>query len=407
MNSTQASRPVKAIATADWKIIFQRKSVNIIGGTLLALGCLWGFWFWMTHPPKPWIVRWKISHFLKNNATPNVFPVEFAFPSKKEMATTPPRTAAKPPVTKGSRTGKDFDTLASEYITFKTTELNLVLDIPDSQAELQDIKPKLEQLSKQLADAKAAGTTNTVLEGQVDAVKKRIAALEKTVASAPELKKAQDALVPILADLQEFQKAWDEELNTIEAISASKLASARTEFTSDIQAKISDANSYNAIYHLIGQQLWVAERLLGSANPEHRRAGVLLALDAGKDAMNSAANGWLAARICEGYILPNLDLASDANRRSPFNLDNLINECVRIFSVNLEQNNVIRTYKILMAKAQNPAAMDSARAQIGTAYEQSGELKEALSYFRQIKDTNNFRWITWRMNRIQQQLTNR
>jgi hypothetical protein len=281
------------------------------------------------------------------------------------------------------------------------------LDIPDSQAELQEIKPKLEQFSKQLADTKAAGTTNTVLAGQVDALQKRIAALEKTVAAAPELKKAQEALVPILADLQEFQKAWDEEMNTVEAVSASKLAEARTQLSLDIQAKISGANSYNAIYHLIGQQLWVAEKLLSSANPEHRRAGVLLALDASRDAMNAAANGWLSARICEGYLLPNLDLASDNNRRSQFNLDTLLAECVGIFRGNLEQNNVIRTYKLLLAKAKNPMAKDSARAQIGTAYEQNGELKEALSYFRDIKDTNNFRWITWRMNRIQQQLTNK
>jgi hypothetical protein len=121
MNSKQVSNQVNAIATADWKVVFQRKSANIIVGSVLALACLWGVWFWLTHPPKPWIVRWKISHFLKNNAIPNVFTTDFSFPSKQEMASAPPKTAAKPAITKGSRTGKDFDTLAREYTTFKTT----------------------------------------------------------------------------------------------------------------------------------------------------------------------------------------------------------------------------------------------------------------------------------------------
>jgi tetratricopeptide (TPR) repeat protein len=158
------------------------------------------------------------------------------------------------------------------------------------------------------------------------------------------------------------------------------------------------------MYKLVGQELWVASRLLDSANPDYARAGLTLALSASKHALNEAQNSWVAARICDGYVLPHLELADDANRRSAFNRDNLLSECADIFRRNSEYAGVVRTYQMALASAGTPAKADSARAQISMAYEQAGDMKQALRYIREIKDTNDFRWVVRRAPRLEQQL---
>lgn len=143
------------------------------------------------------------------------------------------------------------------------------------------------------------------------------------------------------------------------------------------------------MYKAIGQELFVARILLESKNVAHRREGIRVALAAAEHASDYAVNGAVSARIAEGYVLPNLDVASDENRRSMFNEDNLLRQCADIFQRNYEFNNVIRTYKIYLA-GLNPARADWVHERIGNAYEAAGEGR-ALSAYREIRDTNSFR----------------
>jgi tetratricopeptide (TPR) repeat protein len=191
-----------------------------------------------------------------------------------------------------------------------------------------------------------------------------------------------------------------------EATGPKILAKAQAQLTADIQAKLADANSYATMYQLIGQELYVAKRLLDSGNPEHGRMGLSIALQASRNALDYSANGWLAARICEGYIWPHLDLATDSNRRSNFSLESILNQCANIFAQNEEGHNVIQTYKILLAHAKTPLLADAARAQLGRVYQQNGEFKEALSYYKQIKATNdpNYRREMWQIQRLEKQV---
>ena len=39
-------------------------------------------WRYVTHPPKPWLVRWKLDRYLKKESHASHFRVDFAFPSK-------------------------------------------------------------------------------------------------------------------------------------------------------------------------------------------------------------------------------------------------------------------------------------------------------------------------------------
>jgi hypothetical protein len=346
-------------------------------------------------------VRWRLERYLKKEAHTGDFKVEFPFPSKEEMAKAPPKSAEHAGPSAGARTGKDYETLRNEYFALKNSALALERGLLRNETELKETTAKLNALAKELADA--ASTNLSTLRSNETVLRERVAALQKKAGARSELQAKDEMLAPIVRDLWEFQRAWLAEPGSGDSTSGNHLTQARARFASDIRQKLDQARSYSEMYHLVGQEIWVAARLLGSASPEHRRAGVSLVLDASRHALNDAQNGWVAARICEGYVLPNLDLADDTNRRSTFNPQNLLNECADIFRRNNEFNNVVRTYEIAFARARTPTRADAARAQLAIACEDAGDPRRALQYLRQIQDTNDFRWALRRVPRLEQQ----
>jgi hypothetical protein len=374
----------------------------------VSLGGLWGFWHYLTHPPRAWMVRWQVTRYLKKQSGAASFRTDFPLPSKAEMAKAPPKAAKNAGPSKGKLTGKDFDTLASEYITLKTSVLTLERDVPEAEAEVKMLKPRLEQLTKQLEQEKSAGSTNlSMITARMAAVQKRLDTMEKTAALRPQLEPKQTALAPIVSDLWDFQRLWAAEMEANDPTDPNTLAGARAKLSAEVQQKIAEARSYDTIYRAIGQELWVVEQLLGSANPAHRRVGVSLAMETSRQALEGAQNGWVATSIVQGYVWPNLDVATDSNRRSPLNLENLLDQCAQFFRDNDDFEGMVRNYKKLLAMAQTPQRMDQARAQIAMAYQQGGELEQAIYYLRQIKATNDFRWAIGRIPWLERQLSNR
>lgn len=393
-------------AAKNQTIAVSRQTLIALGLILLALAGAVGIWFYVTHHPPAWIVRWQVKRYLKKASHADSFAVTFPFPSKESMAKAPPQSGgAGQPLVKGPRTGKSFDALVAQYLKEKEALLVLEREIPGSASELTNARPRLDRLVRGLAAAQAAGETNlSVRQAQVRALQQRISALESNVAAAPNLKSREAALAEVTADLWEFQRVWDQEIAAMESSGANQVARGRDELLAAMSGEFNNAASYDAMYKLIGQQLWVAERLLGSANPDHRRVGIALALEASRRSLSDAVNGWVAARIVEGFIWPHLDLATDSNRRSQFNLETLLSQCADVFRANDEYPTVVRTYKLLLDRAETPQRADNARFQIAMACEQSGELKDALKYLRQIQLTNDFSWALRRIPRIEQQL---
>jgi len=386
----------------------QRKTIWVAAGlaVVLVAGGV-ALWKDVSDPPKPWLVRWRVSRFLKKQSERSDFKIDFQFPTRAEMAKAPPKKD-KPAdaVTKGQLTGKDFDTLKAEYISLESAVLGLERKVIRQQSDLIAKKAQLESVSKDLADAegRADATNVSFLQSKSTFLRERVAAMEAKIADQPELKTKVAALAPIIDDLWAFQRTWLAEAEASGANGVNRLASASTSLMGDIRQQLDDAASYVEIYKLIGQELWVAERLFSSANPEHRRVGLSLALQASQNAQDTAQNGWLAGRICEGYIWSNLDAADDRNRRSAGSLENLLTECAAIFRHSDEWPNVSRCYELLLAKASTTQAADSARAQIAVAHEQSGDIKGALHYLREIKATNDFRGVLRRIPRLERQL---
>ena len=373
-----------------------------LGGVAVLAGLFTLAWYRLSHPPKPWLVRWRLNSYLKKVAHTGNFKVDFPFPSKAEM--TQPVAVAAPVAPNGSRTGKGFEELREEYMTVKTAALVLDREIVGSEKQLKEATNEMATLTKQADEALPGATNAAELQASLAVLRLRVPGLQKTIARRAEVDARNEAISPIENDLWEFQRAFHAEADSSATADAAALVKARDQFTAESEKTMETAAGYDAMYKTIGQELFVAQRLLESGQPEHRRQGVTIALNASRQAANHAINGGLAARICEGYILPHLDLATDTNRRSPFNEDNLLGQCTDIFRRNYEFNSVVRVYEIYLGSVKSAARADWARSQIATAYEQSNEPKKALAALREIRDTNAYRGILRAVPRLERQI---
>ena len=268
------------------------------------------------------------------------------------------------------------------------------------QKALGQRRADLTALEKQLAEAQAASATNLAdLQASAVPLRAQVAALEKNLAANEVAAAAKEkAVEPVLSELQAYQKTWAAQRETAELTGSNSLTLAQAGLVKDMRQNFQDAGSYEAMYRFVGQELWVANRLFDSANPEHRRVALAIARQAGRDALYQSENGWLAASIYKAYVCPNLDLAESRGDR-----DNLVNECADVLRRAGDQGGVLGIYRTILAQAPTPQRADWARVQIAQTYEQSGEFKEAIQWLKQVKSTNDFRWAIQRIPRLERQ----
>lgn len=170
----------------------------------------------------------------------------------------------------------------------------------------------------------------------------------------------------------------------------SELGLPETSLTSYFRTNHAAASTYRDMYILIGQQLTVADRLLENEDLAQKQSGLVMASEAAAYAKNSAMNLWLAARICEGYLWPNLSLVEGTNK-PPFTPDALLNICDQAFKDAGETDHVIRNYEFFIAKASRPQQADLARFRLARIYQEIGEDARALATLKQIKTAKNAR----------------
>ncbi|HYD84754.1 MAG TPA: hypothetical protein VEA63_11895, partial [Opitutus sp.] len=318
------------------KLRAYRRSMVIVALVLVAVVAGAVGWKYLNQSAPPWLVRWKLDRYLKQEAHVRDFAVNFPFPSKAEMKAPPEKPA--PTLAKGSRTGKDFEALRREYFTMKMAALRSERD--------GGRRPRSDASSAATGGEGATAGTSRLQD---------IAAMEA-------------AMAPIVDDLWEFQRQWAPDSTTADG-SGGALATARMELARNIDQQIQTAGGYEAMYRAIGRELFVSKRLLESRNPAHRRMGVEIAFAAARHALDHAVNGHVAARICEGYIVPNTDLATDTNPRSRFHEERFLAEAAEFNRANHEFRNVARLYERYLEDAPNPQRADWARSQLAMAYE--------------------------------------
>lgn len=162
---------------------------------------------------------------------------------------------------------------------------------------------------------------------------------------------------------------------------ARKAPPAHLEVSRHFREKQQEASSYEEIYFLIGQQLWAAEQMLSLTNEVIQQGGVVLAGEAARFAQDDAQDGWLAARICEGYLWPSLDLVENA-AKPLITADHLLAACDAIFRANEETPSLIRNYEYMIRKS--PRRADLARYRLAVLYEQNEDYSKALRSLQEI-----------------------
>jgi len=355
-----------------------------------------GFVYWQVAsvPPKPWYAKWRVYSYLKRQAGVGKFDVPFQFPSREEMNRAPSAKSEAQPMTRGPLTKKEFDALKLEYTRIKIEQMRM--------------ERTLSEIRQQLAGTNAPAATDTNQSGESSTnappKPKTPAELEKELADLQrQIAEKESQLKDITNDLWAFQKAWEAEERAIATSESNRLANAVSTFLDSQRQQMDEARTYATMYRVIGQELWVADRLLKAANPQIRRAGLGIARRAINDAYNYAQNFWLAARMVEAFYWPHIDAADDSGSgRNPLSVVNIYNEAANFFREADEPKNVVVNYSLMLKQAKTPQRRDYALVQLSFAHERAGDYPAALKTLKQVKATNDFAWAMRRLPMLEQ-----
>jgi hypothetical protein len=158
-----------------------------------------------------------------------------------------------------------------------------------------------------------------------------------------------------------------------------------TTFSAYFRTNQQDAGSYEHMYQLIGEQLFVADKLLESAEASRQVMGLVMASEASTYARTNVQSLWLSARICEAYLWPSLTLVETTNRNL-LTPGTLLDLCEAAFKEAGETNHLTRIYEHLIAKTQgSKQQVDLARFRLSRLYQGQGRDAEALKLLKEIK----------------------
>lgn len=162
--------------------------------------------------------------------------------------------------------------------------------------------------------------------------------------------------------------------------------------------------SYAQLYRIIGQQLASADGLLTDPDPVRRRMGLKLAREACGHAMADSTDVWLAARICEAYVWPNVDLL-DTKPGSHERAIELLQTSRRVFFSTDETNSVLTNYYLLLTRAPDRRAADTFRVELADWLEEKGDVKFAHTVLVGIQDSQVLASASERITRVKQRAT--
>ncbi|HEY0549858.1 MAG TPA: hypothetical protein VGF13_09660 [Verrucomicrobiae bacterium] len=284
-------------------------------------------------------------------------------------------------------------------------------EIEGLRGELANVKREAGEGRRRLKEAESRVPPDA---GEIAARQRESAAKDKAWTAKREELSAKDAQgeaelalrkpkrASIEKELEEVERAW--ELARVEVSrKEQELSRQENAYIADIRQQISGVRSYETLYRLIGEQLAAADRFLADPDISRRRIGLSFAREACGHANSDPEDVWLAARICEAYFWPNLDLADSTPGSRERALD-LLERCRRIFFVSNETNNVLKNYNLLMANAPNAQAADTFRVQLADWMEENGNVKRAGEILNEIRDTEVLAAQQERVTRVKERL---
>ena len=162
-----------------------------------------------------------------------------------------------------------------------------------------------------------------------------------------------------------------------------------TTFSAYFRTNQQDAGSYEQMYQLIGEQLFVADKFLESAEASRQVMGLVMASEASTYARTNVQSLWLSARICEAYLWPNLTLVETTNRNL-LTPSAILDLCEAAFKEAGETNHLIRIYEHLITRTQGSSAqVDLARFRLSRLYQGQNRDAEALKLLKEIKSLSS------------------
>ncbi|MCX7872211.1 MAG: hypothetical protein N2487_02880 [Verrucomicrobiae bacterium] len=295
---------------------------------------------------------------------------------------------------------------------------SLVKDVSQKESKASELRRQISSVSNTLLEKESSLKNHknnlnlletNLFNRQTNIVNLNTNSFEKRrelIRTAEELtnnEKQQERMRDDIRKLNDSIAEWRKKLSALQRELSQKEAEAQNQyryFARDAAQRISTASSYAAIYHVIGEELWVAERLFKRTEAEKRIEGVKIAFDAMKHALDPAQNYWLAGRIAEAYLFPNIGLlkGTDSDRQV---LEQIFSYSVNAFQNNEEDNNVINTYELHLANTGDEKRANTIRYYLSLQFEQKGELENAVYYLKQITDQTNFAYAVNRIPTLQ------
>jgi hypothetical protein len=147
-----------------------------------------------------------------------------------------------------------------------------------------------------------------------------------------------------------------------------------------LKAQFDNAADYKVIYRAIGEDLCAADKLINHPDALQQAKGLQLVREICLAAQDTAVDGWLAARIVEGYLLSSLSKV-DAQAQ-----DKYIQFANQVYAAANEKNKQIDLYKMILANGSVKKREDVFRLRLADLLAARGDYQEALLYFRQITD---------------------
>jgi hypothetical protein len=332
-------------------------------------------------PKSPSAVRREIASFLKEKSGTG----NFAMNVKEGLAEL-------------ANIEKQVTALQEEIASLPTTITNLATQIRTNRQELNNASQALRKAKTEAGINAAPTTTNRNARVTNAAPVFNLAAASQTNEQFKAIYDKEQALNAKQTQLNDWQKELtslnnrlrdrQRALNTVEKeLRALQAGSADLTLARQCQKQLQDAPSWQVIFKTLGQELWLVDSMLSSTNIEMRQSGLRLADQARVDAYSTAENSWLACRIIEGYIWPNVDL-TDARITNGVSLDQLLNNAGNTFQNSEETNCIIRNLELLIAEGKNPARVDNNRMKLAQLLEKLGKYDGALTHLRAVQTTN-------------------
>jgi hypothetical protein len=146
---------------------------------------------------------------------------------------------------------------------------------------------------------------------------------------------------------------------------------------------LDSANDYHTMYRAIAEQLTLADQLL--TNQAQQATGLRIAIEASRGALNVTEDGWLATRICEAFLLPNLKLADTKGGVGPTR-DQIIIQTVKAVQTSGDFEGQVAYYRKLLKREATVHEYDWARAQCANVLYKIGKQEDAATLLQEIKD---------------------